>query len=101
MCLGVRLPELCAIEICVSSERLEKQEGPIAHCPLPTFNSYLTPPDFVSAVAPEGDFAKISREQYALLFKVADRRKCGRVNFDDFVAFEEVLKKPAAEFDVR
>ncbi|KAG0664788.1 mitochondrial aspartate-glutamate transporter agc1 [Rhodotorula mucilaginosa] len=61
---------------------------------------YLTPPDFVSAVAPEGDFAKISREQYALLFKVADRRKCGRVNFDDFVAFEEVLKKPAAEFDV-
>lgn len=63
--------------------------------------SYLTPPDFVAAVAPEGDFGKISREQYALLFKVADRRKCGRVNFEDFVAFEEILKKPAAEYDVR
>jgi hypothetical protein len=86
----------------VSSERPEKQDiDRSLTVLLPTSYSYLTPPDFVSAVAPEGDFAKISREQYALLFKVADRRKCGRVNFDDFVAFEEVLKKPAAEFDVR
>ncbi|BGO96854.1 mitochondrial aspartate-glutamate transporter agc1 [Rhodotorula toruloides] len=61
---------------------------------------YLSEPDFVSAVAPEGDFNKIRREQYGILFKVADRRKVGRVNFDDFVAFEELLKKPAAEFDV-
>jgi len=63
--------------------------------------SYLTEPDFVSAVAPESDFSKISRQQYGILFKVADRKHTGRVDWDDFVAFEELLKKPAAEYDVR
>ncbi|GAA6010308.1 hypothetical protein JCM10207_005167 [Rhodosporidiobolus poonsookiae] len=62
--------------------------------------SYLTEPDFVSAVAPESDFAKIGRQQYGILFPVADRRKTGRVNWDDFTAFQTLLKKPAAEFDI-
>ncbi|GAA5890335.1 hypothetical protein JCM8208_002783 [Rhodotorula glutinis] len=62
--------------------------------------SYLTEPDFVSAVAPESDFSKISRQQYGILFKVADRKHTGRVDWDDFVAFEELLKKPAAEYDI-
>ncbi|GAA5853507.1 hypothetical protein JCM8547_002486 [Rhodosporidiobolus lusitaniae] len=63
-------------------------------------DSYLTEPDFVSAVAPESDFAKISRQQYGILFKVADRQKNGKVKWEDFVAFQELLKKPAAEFDI-
>ncbi|BGP12981.1 hypothetical protein JCM10213_006619 [Rhodosporidiobolus nylandii] len=62
--------------------------------------TYLSEPDFVSAVAPEGDFAKISRQQYGILFRVADQRKCGRVDWDDFVVFQTLLKKPAAEFDI-
>ncbi|GAA5988371.1 hypothetical protein JCM11641_005452 [Rhodosporidiobolus odoratus] len=62
--------------------------------------SYLTEPDFVSAVAPESDFAKISRQQYGILFNVADQRKAGRVIWEDFVTFQELLKKPAAEFDI-
>ncbi|BGP44982.1 mitochondrial aspartate-glutamate transporter agc1 [Rhodotorula kratochvilovae] len=62
--------------------------------------SYLTEPDFVSAVAPESDFTKISRQQYGILFRVADRKRAGRVGWEDFVAFEELLKKPAAEYDI-
>lgn len=62
--------------------------------------SYLTEPDFVSAVAPESDFAKISRQQYGILFNVADRRRSGRVVWEDFVAFQELLKSPAADYDV-
>ncbi|GAA5969461.1 hypothetical protein JCM21900_006505 [Sporobolomyces salmonicolor] len=61
---------------------------------------YLNEPDFVTAIAPEGDFGKISRQQYGVLFNVADRRKVGRVTWDDFVAFQTLLKKPAAEFDI-
>ncbi|GAA6035274.1 hypothetical protein JCM8097_008793 [Rhodosporidiobolus ruineniae] len=63
-------------------------------------DSYLTEPDFVSAVAPESDFAKISRQQFGILFKVADREKQGKVKWEDFVAFQELLKKPAAEYDI-
>ncbi|GAA6000422.1 citrin [Rhodotorula paludigena] len=62
--------------------------------------SYLTEPDFVSAVAPESDFAKISRQQYGILFNVADRRRSGRVVWEDFVAFQELLKSPAADYDI-
>ncbi|GAA5910958.1 hypothetical protein JCM5296_005674 [Sporobolomyces johnsonii] len=61
---------------------------------------YLNEPDFVTAIAPEGDFGKISRQQYGVLFNVADRRKVGRVTWDDFVTFQTLLKKPAAEFDI-
>ncbi|GAA5890987.1 hypothetical protein JCM6882_008874 [Rhodosporidiobolus microsporus] len=63
-------------------------------------SSYLTEPDFVSAVAPESDFAKISRQQYGILFKVADREKKGKVKWEDFVQFQTLLKKPAAEYDI-
>ncbi|GAA5862906.1 hypothetical protein JCM1840_002322 [Sporobolomyces johnsonii] len=61
---------------------------------------YLNEPDFVTAIAPEGDFGKISRQQYGVLFNVADRRKVGRVTWDDFVTFQTLLKRPAAEFDI-
>lgn len=34
------------------------------------------------------------------MFKIADARQRGKVSFDDFVAFERLLKKPDAEFDI-
>lgn len=62
--------------------------------------SYLTEADFVTAIAPTSDFDKISRSQYGILFKIADQKKQGKVSYDDFIAFESLLKKPDAEFDV-
>lgn len=61
---------------------------------------YLSEADFVSAIAPTGDFAKIGRQQYGILFRIADQRKRGKVTWDDFVAFETLLKRPDAEYDV-
>jgi solute carrier family 25 aspartate/glutamate transporter 12/13 len=56
---------------------------------------------FVDAITPEGeDYHKIKREQYAILFHVADRRRRGRVNFQDWTAFENLLAKPDAEYDI-
>jgi len=62
--------------------------------------SYVNETDFVTAIAPEQDFAHITRQQYGALFKVADRRKVGKVSWDDYIAFQGLLKQPAAEFDV-
>ncbi|GAA5844177.1 hypothetical protein JCM5353_005892 [Sporobolomyces roseus] len=61
---------------------------------------YVNETDFVTAIAPEQDFAHISRQQYGALFKVADRRKVGKVSWDDYIAFQGLLKQPAAEFDI-
>lgn len=61
---------------------------------------YLAEADFVSAIAPTGDFAKISQQQYGLLFRIADQRKRGKVSWEDFLYFETLLQKPDAEFDV-
>jgi solute carrier family 25 (mitochondrial aspartate/glutamate transporter), member 12/13 len=57
--------------------------------------------DFVDAITPEGeDYHKIKREQYAILFHVADRRRRDRVNMQDWTAFENLLVKPDAEYDI-
>src|SRR5271169_228089 len=56
---------------------------------------------FVDAITPEGeDYHKIKREQYAILFLVADRRRRGTVNLQDWMAFENLLAKPDAEYDI-
>lgn len=61
----------------------------------------LTESTFVDAIAPEGeDYHKIKREQYAILFYVADRRRRGAVNLQDWMAFEHLLSKPDAEYDI-
>src|SRR5271169_7151195 len=61
----------------------------------------LTESAFVDAITPEGeDYHKIKREQYAILFLVADRRRRGTVNFQDWMAFENLLAKPDAEYDI-
>ena len=43
---------------------------------------------------------KIKREQYAILFRVADRRKKGRVTIHDWSNFENLLAKPDAEYEI-
>lgn len=60
---------------------------------------YLDQEAFVDAIAPYGDFEKITRGQFGVLFKVADTRKNGRVTWDEFVVFETILKKPVSHVD--
>ena len=43
---------------------------------------------------------KIKREQYALLFQVADRKRKGRISLRDWGAFENLLAKPDAEYEI-
>ena len=62
---------------------------------------YMTEFGFVDAIAPEDeDYHKISRQQYGILFHVADRKRRGLVSFQDFVAFENLLGRPDAEYDI-
>lgn len=59
---------------------------------------YLDPESFVNAIAPTEDLTKIGRAQFSILFRVADASKRGLVNWDDFVVFETVLKRPDADY---
>jgi solute carrier family 25 (mitochondrial aspartate/glutamate transporter), member 12/13 len=43
---------------------------------------------------------KIKREQYAILFQVADRRKTGKIRLSDWATFEYLLVKPDAEYEI-
>jgi len=61
-------------------------------------DKYLTEDAFVTAIAPPEDLKKIRRQQYSLLFRIADVKKDGKVSLDDFVAFEKLLKRPDADF---
>ncbi|GAA95278.1 uncharacterized protein L969DRAFT_84990 [Mixia osmundae IAM 14324] len=62
---------------------------------------YLDLDSFVDAIAPKGDLSgKIGRRQYGNLFRVADAQQKGRISFEEFAAFEALLKKPDADFEV-
>ncbi|TEY54941.1 hypothetical protein BOTCAL_0235g00130 [Botryotinia calthae] len=62
---------------------------------------YMTEEDFVNAIAPQGeDYHKIQREQYAILFRVADQRNTGKISLQDWVTFENLLAKPDAEYEI-
>lgn len=43
---------------------------------------------------------KIKREQYAILFRVADRKEAGKITVNDWATFENLLAKPDAEYDI-
>jgi len=43
---------------------------------------------------------KIKREQYSILFNVADRKNKGKVSLSDWAYFENLLSKPDAEFEI-
>ena len=53
---------------------------------------------FVDAIAPKSDLSKLGRAQFAILFKVADGSKRGRVSWDDFTIFQTLLKRPDADY---
>ncbi|EGD90027.1 hypothetical protein H112_02501 [Trichophyton rubrum D6] len=62
---------------------------------------YMTREDFINAIAPKNeDYHKIKREQYGILFNVADRRRTGKINLQDWSMFEDLLAKPDAEYEI-
>ncbi|KAL8828475.1 MAG: hypothetical protein Q9191_002570 [Dirinaria sp. TL-2023a] len=66
-----------------------------------TGDFYMTEHEFVDAIAPDAeDYHKIKREQYAILFQIADRRKTGRIDLHDWGSFENLLAKPDAEYEI-
>ncbi|KAM3066676.1 mitochondrial aspartate-glutamate transporter agc1 [Clarireedia jacksonii] len=57
--------------------------------------------EFVNAIAPrDEDYHKIKRDQYAILFRVADRRGAGKISLQDWGTFENLLAKPDAEYEI-
>ncbi|KAI5862916.1 mitochondrial carrier [Durotheca rogersii] len=62
---------------------------------------YMGPDEFIEAIAPpDEDYHKISRDQYGLLFSVADRKGTGKISIGDWAAFENLLLKPDAEYEI-
>lgn len=59
---------------------------------------FLDRDQFVNAIAPTGDLTRIARAQFAVLFRVADGSKRGRVSWDDFTVFQTLLKRPDADY---
>jgi solute carrier family 25 aspartate/glutamate transporter 12/13 len=59
---------------------------------------FLDRDQFVNAIAPKGDLTRISRTQFAILFRVADAAKRGLLSWDDFVVFQALLKRPDADY---
>ncbi|KAK9458353.1 mitochondrial carrier domain-containing protein [Dipodascopsis uninucleata] len=61
----------------------------------------MTQEDFVRAICPANEeYHKITRESYAVLFDVADRTGRGYVSYNDWEFFENLLKKPDAEYEI-
>lgn len=52
----------------------------------------------MEAIAPSDDLSKIGRDQFTILFKVADGSKRGLVSWDDFAVFQTLLKRPDADY---
>ncbi|KAF4465211.1 hypothetical protein FALBO_7939 [Fusarium albosuccineum] len=66
-----------------------------------TGDLYLGPDEFINAITPKGeDFHKISRDQYSILFSVADAKGNGKVSLADWSIFEHLLNKPDAEYQI-
>ncbi|ORZ06931.1 mitochondrial carrier domain-containing protein [Absidia repens] len=63
-------------------------------------NHYMNKDDFLAAIAPGEDFAKIKREQFGLLYKIAAASNKDQISFNDFVIFQNLLSKPDAEYEV-
>lgn len=60
--------------------------------------TYMTREDFIEAIAPKDIESTILREQYGILFGLADLQKRGYLSFTDFVVFEDLLVRTDAEF---
>ncbi|RKP14113.1 mitochondrial carrier domain-containing protein [Piptocephalis cylindrospora] len=63
--------------------------------------AFLSQAEFIDAITgPSEDFSRFSRSHYAVLFHLADRQQSGLISLPDFVAFERLLAKPDAEYEV-
>lgn len=62
--------------------------------------SFLTKDNFINAISPPVDFYNIDKAKYGILFQVADRNHTGKISRSDFLAFEELLVKPDAEYEI-
>jgi len=62
------------------------------------FFRFLDSESFVNAIAPKNDPTKIAREQFAVLFRIADTSRRGLVSWEDFTVFETLLKRPDADY---
>lgn len=61
---------------------------------------FLDQDSFIDAIAPAEDFRKIKREQYSVLFTVADISRRGLISWEDFTVFETLLKRPDADYQI-
>ncbi|ORZ25132.1 mitochondrial carrier domain-containing protein [Absidia repens] len=61
---------------------------------------YMNKDDFLAAIAPGEDFAKIKREQFGILYKIAAASDQDLVSLNDFLIFQNLLSKPDAEYEV-
>ncbi|GAO15775.1 uncharacterized protein UV8b_03105 [Ustilaginoidea virens] len=62
---------------------------------------YMGQDEFINAIAPKDeDYHKIKRDQYSILFRVADNKGSGRVSLTDWGVFENLLLKPDAEYEI-
>ncbi|KAK8066446.1 hypothetical protein PG997_013193 [Apiospora hydei] len=62
---------------------------------------YMGEDEFVNAIAPQDeDYGKIKREQYGLLFRVADRKSTGKLTIADWAAYNNLLGKADAEYEI-
>ncbi|KAI1330135.1 mitochondrial carrier domain-containing protein [Xylariaceae sp. FL0255] len=61
----------------------------------------MGPEEFIDAIAPsDEDYSKIHREQYGILFRVADRAGQGQITMRDWAAFLNLLNKSDAEYEI-
>ncbi|KAI1312886.1 mitochondrial carrier domain-containing protein [Xylaria venustula] len=61
----------------------------------------MGPDEFIAAIAPaDEDYSKIHRNQYGILFRVADRSGSGQVTLGDWAAFLNLLNKSDAEYEI-
>ena len=51
-----------------------------------------------SQFSPNEDYSNIKREQYGILFNLADRNRKGYLSYTDYVVFENILSRPDAEY---
>lgn len=75
---------------------MSPERAPTAHAP----DEQSLPTRFPRAQADQLQQHKIKREQYAILFKVADPRRRGRVTLADWGTFENLLARPDAEYEI-
>lgn len=60
----------------------------------------MTLEQFIDAIAPAGeDFHKIKREQFGILWMVADRTGKGYIDLKDWQVFDNLMSRPDAEYE--